>query len=91
MSPNLVFIQKVLDIDCAKNLIENLEKGTIDFEGNSYKITSEEAFYFRQNLEIPELYNKNASDLYVRVKASQNFPLLLVRPIGESSGSILRS
>jgi len=69
----------------------HLEKGTIEFEGNSYKITSEEAFYFRQNLEIPELYNKNAPDLYVRAKASQNFPLLLARPTGESCGSILRS
>jgi hypothetical protein len=91
MSPNLVFIQKVFDIDCAQDLIKNLEKGTIEFKGNSYKITSEEAFYFRQNLEIQELYNKNASDLYVRAKTSQNFPLLLARPTGESCGSILSS
>jgi hypothetical protein len=84
--PNLVFIQKILDIGEALDLIENLKKGIVELDGNSYEISSEA--YFQQDHKISQLYNKDASDLYVR---GFRFALLLLRPDGESYGRIIKS
>jgi hypothetical protein len=86
---NLVFIQKVLDVSRAHDIIDNLIKGTVELEGRSYDISSEEASYFNQEFEVPQLYNKYASSLYAR--QPQTYPLLLARPSGESCGSIIKS
>jgi len=90
-SISIVFIQKILDISCADALIDNLEEGRVDLEGNSYEISSEERSYFEQDLEISQLYNKWASDIYTRPASFDTFPILLVRPTWRSCGSILTS
>lgn len=86
-----MFIQNVLDVGRTHDLIDNLKKGALELEGESYEISSGEASYFNQEFEAPQLYNKHASGLYIRSRGAQTYPLLLARPSGESCGSILMS